>query len=1033
MAVTTKLIKVTLMLGLVCASGALGVPNTPVWDYFQFMPPGSFTQYSITRLQINDKSVTFHGGFDNVDQVSAIYRSTEGVATAEFAVPHVGNIYDIYFESPTKGWAVGQNGILEYDGVFWVKKVNYASDGFPHISHDQISHVPQGDVWFSSGYRYTNGEYESFTMPGNDDTGKIFMRDNEFGVISHRRGYYLLRDGVWSSVEDRGIGRFTKFHISGDDIYYTSRDSSEYADSLWVLNKEGVRKGLFGHRSLRLLAVEEDRYFWMSLNSGEYIARDTTAIMRRQNWVRNGNLIRYDLVNGIPVILSGNTENIQRSFKSYRDNDGSDVDFEGDSRQSEGLAMYKTSRASGAWGINLPFTDLIIFSDGLLASHMAYAPRSGYWTAPLITETIVLIDTLRFDAVPSDSLASIGEVRYKSAYLANAGNSPAIVSNISAVGEMFRAQPHPKSSVFIIPFAVDENVGVIAPGDSVEIVVAYVPSSTGRHEGFVVVDMLGREGAQYRTKLYGATIGSSGPLLEAPDALTFGSVMIGKERQRELLLTNAGTSVLTIDSVRTSSDTWRVAGAVGPVNAGSSIAVDVGYAPRASGNESGEIIVWSDDPNYPMWSVALGGVGMRPDPPDIVAGLTELAISPSRAFESDVVTVAVTGVLPATNARVKVEDIAVGDAIVITIAPEWESDASEAVDEAWEVSVDLPPLKAGAYEVFIRAGREYVATGALTVAAGPVTRGPVSLDFNMLSGDQGKTRRGRSAQGQRVATQFFVEDAPAITGWSAEMVYDPQALTYLSGSFEAGDFVPSLTTLVDDKEGLVNVGGAVLSAVDPSRGSGWLGALEFEINEGFADSTTVILTKVIFRLAEGGEDARSVHFEAVVTAADDEEGLLGDFNVDGVVDFIDFFRFADAFGGSDPVYDLNASGKVDFSDFFLFADLFGTDDRAKLMVLAAEYIGVDAGGESLRCYPNPFNATTEIAYQPRSAGQAELHIYSLTGQRVRRLTDNGGPQGLRRVRWDGRDDSGREVGSGLYIVRLQATGQVWSTKVMLIR
>lgn len=90
-------------------------------------------------------------------------------------------------------------------------------------------------------------------------------------------------------------------------------------------------------------------------------------------------------------------------------------------------------------------------------------------------------------------------------------------------------------------------------------------------------------------------------------------------------------------------------------------------------------------------------------------------------------------------------------------------------------------------------------------------------------------------------------------------------------------------------------------------------------------------------------------------------------------------------------------------------------------------------GESLRCYPNPFNATTEIAYQPRTAGQAELHIYSLIGQRVRRLTDNGGPQGLRRVRWDGRDDSGREVGSGLYIVRLQATGQVTSTKVMLIR
>ncbi|MCC7263677.1 MAG: DUF1565 domain-containing protein [Candidatus Latescibacteria bacterium] len=50
---------------------------------------------------------------------------------------------------------------------------------------------------------------------------------------------------------------------------------------------------------------------------------------------------------------------------------------------------------------------------------------------------------------------------------------------------------------------------------------------------------------------------------------------------------------------------------------------------------------------------------------------------------------------------------------------------------------------------------------------------------------------------------------------------------------------------------------------------------------------------------------------------------VGDFDRSGVVDFDDFFLFADHFGGQDPVYDLDRGGTVDFNDFFLFADHFG--------------------------------------------------------------------------------------------------------------
>ena len=49
-----------------------------------------------------------------------------------------------------------------------------------------------------------------------------------------------------------------------------------------------------------------------------------------------------------------------------------------------------------------------------------------------------------------------------------------------------------------------------------------------------------------------------------------------------------------------------------------------------------------------------------------------------------------------------------------------------------------------------------------------------------------------------------------------------------------------------------------------------------------------------------------------------------DFNRDGKTDFVDFFLFADAYGGTDSKFDLDGNGTVDFADFFKFVDAFGS-------------------------------------------------------------------------------------------------------------
>ena len=70
-------------------------------------------------------------------------------------------------------------------------------------------------------------------------------------------------------------------------------------------------------------------------------------------------------------------------------------------------------------------------------------------------------------------------------------------------------------------------------------------------------------------------------------------------------------------------------------------------------------------------------------------------------------------------------------------------------------------------------------------------------------------------------------------------------------------------------------------------------------------------------------------------------------------------------------------------------------------------------------FPNPFNAGTTIEYGLPESSHVRLLIYNLLGQRVRTLVDASEGAGVKRVKWDGKNQLGRDVGSGLYFVRLE--------------
>ncbi|MCB5276310.1 MAG: C25 family cysteine peptidase [Candidatus Cloacimonadaceae bacterium] len=84
-------------------------------------------------------------------------------------------------------------------------------------------------------------------------------------------------------------------------------------------------------------------------------------------------------------------------------------------------------------------------------------------------------------------------------------------------------------------------------------------------------------------------------------------------------------------------------------------------------------------------------------------------------------------------------------------------------------------------------------------------------------------------------------------------------------------------------------------------------------------------------------------------------------------------------------------------------------------------------------YPNPFNPTTTIAFSMAEAGPATLSIYNSKGQLVRQLANSEFTTGKHYLVWDGRDNGGRPVSSGLYFYRLSARHYSKTRKMILMK
>lgn len=84
-------------------------------------------------------------------------------------------------------------------------------------------------------------------------------------------------------------------------------------------------------------------------------------------------------------------------------------------------------------------------------------------------------------------------------------------------------------------------------------------------------------------------------------------------------------------------------------------------------------------------------------------------------------------------------------------------------------------------------------------------------------------------------------------------------------------------------------------------------------------------------------------------------------------------------------------------------------------------------------YPNPFNPTTTIRYSLSHLSRVKVEVFNIVGQRVRTLVDQIEKAGSHTLLWNGTDDSGTPVATGVYLYRFQTDSFTQTKKMLLIR
>lgn len=231
--------------------------------------------------------------------------------------------------------------------------------------------------------------------------------------------------------------------------------------------------------------------------------------------------------------------------------------------------------------------------------------------------------------------------------------------------------------------------------------------------------------------------------------------------------------------------------------------------------------------------------------------------------------------------------------------------------------------------------------------------------------------------------------------------------------------------------------------------------------DGTPESSDTVNTVVDNVLPDGnwvsitGAQGTVVHLFPIATTVGGARSLYyKDDATEDSLDTGDLMSYGDA--GINITQGIELPFRLSYQGYFLGSDA-GANAGAKVAAIAANPAAASVTGQQYdpassvesvgnvipdkfalsQNHPNPFNPSTEISYSvPRhreGAQRVSLTIYNLLGQPIRTLVDEMHAPGIYTAAWDGRDDFGREVTSGIYIYQLTSGDYRQSMKMALVK
>ncbi len=324
------------------------------------------------------------------------------------------------------------------------------------------------------------------------------------------------------------------------------------------------------------------------------------------------------------------------------------------------------------------------------------------------------------------------------------------------------------------------------------------------------------------------------------------------------------------------------------------------------------------------------------------------------------------------------------------------------------------------------------------------------------------------------------QDVTDLAGWQSDIAFDPTVLEAIE--VNEGDFLKQEGGTTFFQKGSIDNRTGKIRGISSAR-----------LNENGVNGTGTLLS-VTFKAKAVGESRLTLdNFQFGSSAGEvipiqllditiDVKGqrAVGDVNRDGVVSILDMILVAQHFGeaaSTSPQADVNGDGIISILDLVIIAQHFGTSTTsASPSILSIDNIdGLDA--EMIRAwieraeiendgsitfqqgiaklyqllallipekttllpnYPNPFNPETWIPYQLARGSNVWITIYDIRGAIVRRLELGYQVEGYYRSRsraahWDGRNDVGERVASGIYFYQLETDDVSLLRKMMILK